>query len=72
MTPDKQPTDSVSLVIGSTEPVPVAPKIWPREEYAAYWKAFLNARNLWVWIKGYCPIQGDLPDAIPGCHRSAP
>ena len=57
----KQPTDIISLVIGSTEPVPVTPKLWPREEYTAYWKAFLNARNLWVWIKGYCPIEGDLP-----------
>ena len=59
----KQPTDIVSLVIGSTEPVPVTPKLWPREEHTAYWKAFTNARNLWVWIKGYCPIEGDLPSA---------
>lgn len=58
----KQPTDIVSLVIGSTEPVPVTLKIWPRE-HESYWRAFLNARNLWVWIKGYCPIQGDLPAA---------
>jgi hypothetical protein len=57
----KQPTDIISLVIGSTEPVPVTPKLWPREEHTAFWKAFLNARNLWVWIKGYCPIEGDLP-----------
>ena len=59
----KQPTDIISLVIGSTEPVPVTPKLWPREEHTAYWKAFLNARNLWVWIKGYCPIEEDLPSA---------
>ena len=55
----KQPTDIVSLVIGSTEPVPMTMKIWPRE-HENYWRAFLNVRNLWVWIKGYCPIQGDL------------
>ena len=35
------------------------PKVWPREEQCAYYRAFLNARNLWVWMKGYCPIQGD-------------
>lgn len=59
----KQPSDIISLVIGSTEPVPVTPKLWPREEHESYWRAFLNARSLWVWMKGYCPIQGDLPAA---------
>ena len=52
-----QPSDIVSLVISSDTPMPVIPKIWPREDYPAYWNAFLNARNLWVWIKGYCPIE---------------
>ena len=58
----KQPADIVSLVIGSTEPVPVTMNIWPRE-HENYWRAFLNVRNLWVWIKGYCPIQGDMSTA---------
>ena len=53
----KQPTDSVSVVIGSTEAVPVVTKVWPCEEHGAYWKAFVNARSLWVWLKGYCPIE---------------
>lgn len=53
----KQPRDIVSLVINSESPMPVIPKVWPREEYDAYWRAFLNVRNLWVWIKGYCPIE---------------
>ena len=53
-----QPRDIVSLVIGSTEPVPVMPKVWPREQLGAYWRAFVNVRNLWTFIKGYCPIEG--------------
>ncbi len=61
----KQPLDLVSLVISSIEPVPVMPKVWPREEQEGYYRAFLNARNLWVWMKGYCPIQGDEPGAGP-------
>lgn len=61
----KQPADCVSIVIGSTEPVPVVAKVWPREEHGAFWKAFLNARNLWVWMKGYCPITGDDPGTGP-------
>jgi hypothetical protein len=55
----KQPLDIVSLVIGSTEPVPVTPKVWPREEHEAFFRAFLNARNLWCWLKGYCPIESE-------------
>lgn len=61
----KQPLDIVSLVISSIEPVPVIPKVWPREEQDAYYRAFINARNLWVWMKGYCPITGDEPGAGP-------
>jgi len=59
----KQPRDIVSLVIGSTEPVPVMPKLWPREQLPAYWNAFVNIRNLWTFIKGYCPIEGTREDA---------
>lgn len=54
----RQPRDIVSLVIGSTEPIPVIPKVLPREELPAYWNAFVNVRNLWTFMKGYCPIQG--------------
>ena len=56
----KQPADCVSIVIGSTEAVPIVTKVWPREEYEGYWKAFLNARSLWVWTKGYCPIDSSV------------
>ena len=52
----KQPKDIVSVVINSQSPMPVTPKVWPREEHAGYWNAFINARNLWVWMKGYNPI----------------
>jgi hypothetical protein len=55
----KHPLDIVSLVISSVEPIPVMPRIWPREETPAYFRAFVNARHLWVWIKGYCPIASD-------------
>jgi len=51
-----QPRDIVSVVIGSTEAVPVMPHVWPREEHTAYWNAFVNVRNLWTFLKGYCPI----------------
>ena len=61
----KQPVDLVSLIISSVEPVPVMPKVWPREEQPGYYRAFINARNLWVWMKGYCPIEGDEPGAGP-------
>jgi hypothetical protein len=56
----KQPLDNVSVVIASTEPAPVVARVWPREEQADYWRAFLSARDLWVWIKGYCPVKGEL------------
>jgi hypothetical protein len=32
------------------------PHVWPREEHTAYWNAFVNVRNLWTFLKGYCPI----------------
>ena len=56
----RQPTDSVSVVIGATEAVPVVTKVWPREEQGTSWRAFLNARNLWVWLKRYCPIESSV------------
>ena len=39
------------------------PKLWPREQLLAYWNAFVNIRNLWTFIKGYCPIEGTREEA---------
>jgi len=51
-----------SVVIGSTEPVPVVVKTWDDADKAGFFKAFLAARDLWVWTKNYCPVR-DAPDA---------
>ena len=51
-----------SVVIGSTEPVPVVVKVWADADKAGFFKAFLAARDLWVWQKNYCPVK-DSPDA---------
>ena len=67
----KQPKDIVSVVINSQSPMPVTPKVWPREEHAGYWNAFINARNLWVWMKGYNPIASDGKGESPAA-TSAP
>ena len=46
-----------NVVIGSTEPVPVEFKRWEDAERPAFFRAFLAARELWVWQKDYCPIK---------------
>ena len=46
-----------SVVIGSTEPVPVVVKVWDDEEKVGFFRAFLAARDLWVWQKNYCPVR---------------
>ena len=51
-----------SVVIGSTEPVPVVTKVWEDADKAGFFRAFLAARELWVWQKNYCPVK-DSPDA---------
>ena len=51
-----------SVVIGSTEPVPVVVKVWDDADKAGFFKAFLAARDLWVWQKNYCPVK-DSPDS---------
>ena len=51
-----------SVVIGSTDPVPVVVKVWDDANKDGYFRAFLAARDLWVWQKGYCPVK-DSPDA---------
>ena len=52
-----------SLVIGSTEPIPVEFKQWEDADKPAYFRAFLAARDLWVWQKNYCPIKDAPNDA---------
>lgn len=51
----------VSVVIGSTDPVPVKVEVWDDEAREGYFRAFLAARDLWVWQKRYCPVR-DAPD----------
>lgn len=51
-----------SVVIGSTDPVPVVVKVWDDADKDGYFRAFLAARDLWVWQKNYCPVK-DSPDA---------
>lgn len=55
------PQDIVSLAIDSMNPSPVEERVWPREQSEHYFRAFLNARELWVFMRGYCPInqEGD-------------
>ena len=50
-----------SVVIGSSEPVPVVVKVWDDADKAGFFRAFLAARDLWVWQKNYCPVK-DSPD----------
>ena len=50
-----------SVVIGSTEAVPVAVKVWDDAEKVGFFRAFLAARSLWVWQKNYCPVR-DAPN----------
>ena len=45
-----------SVVIGSTEPVPVEVKVWDDADKPGFFRAFLAARELWVWQRGYCPV----------------
>ena len=51
-----------SVVIGSTEPVPVVTQVWDDAQKPGFFRAFLAARDLWVWQKNYCPVK-DSPDA---------
>ena len=50
-----------SVVIGSTEPVPVVAKVWDDADNPGFFRAFLAARDLWVWQSNYCPVK-DSPD----------
>jgi hypothetical protein len=50
-----------SVVIGSTDPVPVVMKVWDDADKPGFFRAFLSARDLWVWQKNYCPVK-DAPE----------
>lgn len=50
--------DMVSIVAGSTEPMPVTHRVWPREDFESHWQAFIAARDLWCYMKGYKPVAG--------------
>jgi hypothetical protein len=56
-----------SVVIGSTDPVPVVVKVWDDSNKDGYFRAFLAARDLWVWQKNYCPVKdsSDAGDETP-------
>lgn len=63
--------ETASVVIGSTEPVPVVTRVWDPLEAPARFRAFLAARQLWVFTRGYCPVADapprgdDAPPAAP-------
>ena len=48
--------DRLELRQELTEPVPVGVKVWDPLAAPARFRAFLAARQLWVWTKGYCPV----------------
>jgi len=48
--------DIVSVVVGSTEAVPAACRVWPRAEIERHWRAFISARDLWCYMKNYEPV----------------
>ena len=50
-----------SVVIGSSEPVSVVVKVWDDADTPGYFRAFLAARELWVWQRNYCPVR-NAPD----------
>ena len=58
----RPPQDIVSVAINSIEPVPVEVRAWPRDQHGSYFRAFLNARDLWVFMRGYCPIAASSTD----------
>jgi hypothetical protein len=62
--PEFATAETASVVIGSTEPVPVSMKVWEPLDAPSRFRAFLAARQLWVWTKGYCPVV-DGPPAHP-------
>jgi hypothetical protein len=59
-----------SVVIGSSDPVPVVVKVWDDADKDGFFRAFLAARALWVWQKNYCPVR-DAPDSDNGTPPTA-
>lgn len=59
--------ETASVVIGSTEPVPVIEHVWDPLDAPSRFRAFLAARQLWVFTRGYCPVaDAPLPAAATG------
>ena len=54
--PKLSEAETASVVIGSTEPVPVVVRVWDPLEAPARFRAFLAARHLWVFTRRYCPV----------------
>ncbi len=48
--------ETASVVIGSSEAVPVVCHVWDPLEAPSRFRAFLAARQLWVFTRGYCPV----------------
>lgn len=47
--------ETASVIIGSTEPVPVIEHLWDPLDAPARFRAFLAARRLWIFTRGYSP-----------------
>jgi len=66
--------ETASVVIGSTEPVPVIEHVWDPMEAPTRFLAFLAARQLWVFTRGYCPVADsprrpdNEPPPVPAAH----
>jgi hypothetical protein len=63
--------ETASVVIGSTETVPVLTHIWDPMEAPSRFRAFLAARRLWVFTRGYCPV-ADAPRRANAGQPAAP
>lgn len=58
--------ETATVVLGSTEPVPAVLKVWDPLEAPARFRAFLAARQLWVFTRRYCPVaDAPRPDDDP-------
>ena len=47
--------ETASVIIGSTGPVPVIEHLWDPLGAPTRFRAFLAARRLWIFTRGYCP-----------------
>ena len=46
--------ETASVIIGSTRPVPVVEHLWDPLDAPSRFRAFLAARQLWIFTRGYC------------------